>query len=103
MDAILAVVEPALWRARNVAYGRCRTCGAAIDDGKPHRMHCRHYTGHLEHHWIRTGWNGTFGGTDYDCVCGGWFRRGGLAGHGDGSEHAEPVCPHADQTKRVAT
>jgi hypothetical protein len=63
-------------------------------------MDCRFYVGTLEHRWVATDWNGTFGGYDHRCVCGGWFRRGGLAGHGDGSETAEPVCPNAGQTYR---
>ncbi len=77
--------------------GICRACG-----GKEHahRMHCRHYVGALEHRMIFRGINGTFGGSDYDCTCGEWFRQGGLAGHGDGSATAEVICPHIDQAWR---
>lgn len=116
-DAVLAVVEPILFLVRHTSNGRCRHCSAVVDprfstarrptreglapvEAQPHRMHCRFHVGPLEHRWVRTGINGTFGGVDHDCACGGSFRRGGLAGHGDGSETAEPVCPDADQTWR---
>jgi hypothetical protein len=81
--------------------GGCRTCPGRIGHRpRPHAMYCRLYVGPLEHRWIRKDRNGTFGGTDHDCLCGGWFRRGGLAGHGDGTEDAEVVCPNADQDWR---
>lgn len=79
------------------------TCGllrAAFTTRTEHWMDCREYVGPLEHRWINTGINPTFGGIDYWCVCGGWFRQGGMAGHGDGSEDAKPICPHADQDWR---
>jgi hypothetical protein len=68
--------------------------------GDHHRMSCKNYVGPLEHKMTFTGINGTFGGADFDCVCGGWFRQGGIAGHGDGSEDAEIICPNADQDWR---
>jgi hypothetical protein len=77
--------------------GICRTCGGKEN---AHRMRCRHYVGPLEHRMSLRGINGSFGGYDYDCICGGWFRQGGLAGHGDGTTDAEAVCPNADQTWR---
>jgi hypothetical protein len=79
--------------------GRCRNCSGAE---AAHRMHCKHYVGPLEHRWAHTRSNGTFGGIDFDCMCGGWFRLGGMAGHGDGTEQAQPVCPNAEQTWREA-
>lgn len=60
-----------------------------------HAMYCRRYVGPLTHRWVKTGVNGTFGGIDYYCQCGGWFRQGGLASHGD-----VPVCPDVNQTHR---
>jgi hypothetical protein len=80
--------------------GRCRYCSGRFDGSRPHAMYCRLYEGPLTHEWVRTGFNGTFGGIDHVCRCGGWFRQGGLAGHGDGSDLAEPICPNADQTHR---
>lgn len=79
--------------------GHCRGCGRKADE---HLMSCRLYVGPLEHRWIRTGVNGTFGGVDHYCTCGGWFRQGGLAGHGDGTNDAEPVCPNVEQAHRAA-
>ena len=61
-----------------------------------HRMPCKFYVGPVGHVWVKTSWNGTFGGVDHWCSCGGWFRQGGLAGHGDGTESAEAICPKAD-------
>jgi hypothetical protein len=107
--AVMAVVDKAVWRAANVLRGRCRTCSGILDQELyprardfelGHRMRCRFYVGPLEHRWVSKRMNGTFGGLDHDCVCGGWFRQGGLAGHGDGSNDAEPICPNADQDWR---
>lgn len=109
VDAVMPVVKRAIWRAANVVRGRCRTCSGILDaEMHPrardfelgHRMRCRFYVGPLEHKLRMRGINGTFGGTDYDCICGGWFRQGGLAGHGDGTTGAEPICPDADQDWR---
>lgn len=109
-DAVMAVVEPRLWRARHTVRGRCRYCGALVDPNHPHvewilaasvhAMRCQMYVGPLEHRWVGKRINGTFGGLDHECACGGSFRLGGLAGSGDGSETAEPVCPNADQDWR---
>src|SRR5689334_8613121 len=66
--------------------GHCRGCGRKAGE---HLMSCQLYVGPLERRWLRTRVNGTFGGVDYDCICGGWFRQGGIAGHGDGSYNAE--------------
>lgn len=97
--------EARVWRAENTVRGHCRWCSIPVDPrihgyGMPHRLNCKLYVGPLEHRWQRTGFNGTFGGIDYWCVCGGWFRKGGMAGHGDGSPDAEPVCPHAGEDWR---
>jgi hypothetical protein len=77
--------------------GRCRFCSGF--EGS-HQMRCKYYVGPLEHRMNLRGANGSFGGWDYDCVCGGWFRQGGIAGHGDGASDAEVVCPNVDQTWR---
>jgi hypothetical protein len=97
LDALEEVVNAALHEARHTVNGRCRYCGRTPDG---HQMRCRFYVGPLEHKWVRKGVNGSFGGIDHDCVCGGWFRLGGLAGHGDGTGDAVPVCPNADQDWR---
>lgn len=108
-DVVAAVVEPMLHDARNTVRGRCRWCSGILNrqmhPNRPeisygHKMRCRFYVGPLEHHWVHTRVNPTFGGIDHDCACGGWFRLGGSAGHGDGSETAAAVCPHADQDWR---
>lgn len=94
----LAEAREAIEDARNyTTRGRCRSCGRRRGE---HQMRCRLYAGLLEHHWQAIKPNGTFGGMDYFCTCGGWFRQGGMAGHGDGTENAEPVCPNADQDWR---
>lgn len=80
--------------------GRCRICNRKESE---HREYCRLYVGPLTHVWARTRVNPTFGGIDYDCRCGGWFRQGGMAGHGDGTDMATPVCPNAEQTYRGAS
>lgn len=77
--------------------GRCRICGRPEGE---HIMYCQHYTGPVTHDWNHIMENPTFGGLDYRCSCGGWFRQGGLAGHGDGTANATPVCPDADVTWR---
>jgi len=84
------------WRGDKMV-GICRVCGGEENN---HRMSCRHYVGPLEHKWTHTRVNGTFGGIDHDCSCGGWFRLGGLAGHGDGTNKAEVTCPKAGETWR---
>lgn len=84
------------WRGDRMV-GICRLCGGEENN---HRMRCRHYVGPLEHKMHLRGINGSFGGYDYDCICGGWFRQGGLAGHGDGTIDAEVVCPKASETWR---
>lgn len=107
-DAVLAVVEPAMWNARHTVRGKCRYCGALLDQRLAftekqksqlgvHRMYCRFYEGPLEHSWVNKRWNDTFGGLEHYCSCGGSFRQGGIAGSGDGSEDAEPICPNVDQ------
>ncbi len=91
------------------ALARC-SCGAerfrrrsGSTEPAKHRMYCREYVGPLTHTWASgPQWNGTFGGWDYTCSCGGWFRQGGAAGHGDGTDEAVPVCPRADQTVSAA-
>lgn len=94
----LAEAKRAIEDARNYTQrGRCRYCGRRRDE---HQMRCRLYVGPLKHHWQTIRPNETFSGTDYYCICGGWFRKGGLAGHGDGAENAEPVCPNVDQDWR---
>jgi hypothetical protein len=95
VDAVVAVVEPRLWRSRNVVNGRCRYCGTNSDRGKQHRMYCRHYVGPLEHRWVRERYNGTFGGLDHECQCGGSVRVGGIAG-----TEGLPACPNVDQDWR---
>lgn len=85
------------WRGSNRMVGICRVCGGEENN---HQMRCRHYVGPLEHKWTYVRQNGTFGGTDHDCSCGGWFRLGGLAGHGDGTDKAEVVCPKSFETWR---
>jgi hypothetical protein len=73
----------------------CRRCGGGEND---HRMHCRYYVGPLEHRFIHDHWNDTFGGRDFDCICGRSVRVGGMAGsvpYGD-----EPVCPDAAVAER---
>jgi hypothetical protein len=72
--------------------GTCRGCGGREDR---HHESCRLYVGPLTHEWLAMKWNETFGGVDHFCRCGGWFRQGGVAGHGD-----PPVCPYADQSWR---
>lgn len=79
------------------------TCGLlrrSAPSGATHRMYCPEYVGPLEHRWTGTRVNPTFGGVDYFCLCGGWFRQGGLAGHGDRTETAEPICSRAGQDWR---
>lgn len=94
-----AEYEPRLQRLRDYhPHGNCRTCSSKY--GTPHSMYCKLYVGPLEHYWQSTRWNGTFGGIDHNCICGGWFRKGGSAGHGDGTEDAEAICPKADQDWR---
>ena len=86
--------------------GRCRECSGRDNPGehqRGHAMWCLHYIGPLKHRWTHKSINDTFGGVDYRCTCGGWFRQGGIAGHGDGTEQAEPVCPNADQQRRGGT
>lgn len=93
------------WRTTTDGTARCRHCSFGVEgDPASHQMSCQLYEGPLRHEWLHhlTRVNPSFGGTDYRCVCGGWFRMGGLAGHGDGTEWAEPVCPNADQTWRGA-
>jgi hypothetical protein len=98
-EAAEAEYKPRLERMRDyTSAGNCRSCGTR--HGGTHHMSCRHYVGPLEHKWIKKDWNGTFGGIDHRCTCGGWFRKGGLAGHGDGTEEAEAVCPNAAQDWR---
>lgn len=97
--------EQRVWRAENVLRGHCRWCHVPVDPGirgypMPHRMYCKLYVGPLEHHWVRTAYNQTFGGIDYFCSCSGWFRKGGSAGHGDGTPDAEPLCPHTGEDWR---
>lgn len=75
----------------------CRYCSGGEHT---HRMYCRYHVGPLIHSWVKVDANRTFGGTDYECSCGGWFRQGGLAGHGDGTENTEPICPDAGLTWR---
>jgi hypothetical protein len=103
-EAVLALVESEIHTARYSVLsqpGKCRFCGRTpLSPGLHHMMNCKFYEGPLVHHWVRTRWNETFGGVDYDCKCGGWFRQGGLAGHGDGTDSAEAVCPHANQDWR---
>lgn len=93
------------WRPDAKGGARCRHCGFG-KEGEPasHQMSCRLYEGPLRHEWLGhlSRANPTFGGDDYYCICGGWFRRGGMAGHGDGTATAVPVCPNADQTWRGA-
>lgn len=105
VQALLAEVErlrAALLRSRDYRPdGGCRTCPGRIGDRpRPHAMYCRAYVGPLTHEWVSTRPNETWGGIDYDCRCGGWFRKGGIAGHGDGTESATPTCPNAEQTYR---
>lgn len=69
-------------------------CGPGCRTGT-HLMHCRDYVGPVVHRWMTVKPNATFGGMDHFCTCGGWFRRGGLAGHGE-----EPKCSNADETYR---
>lgn len=100
-EAAEAAVADKLWRATHTVRGACRYCSTRPPEPSSlHRMSCRFYVGPLEHRWARDGWNGTFGGVDHFCVCGGWFRLGGIAGHGDGTEEADVVCPNADQDWR---
>lgn len=100
IDAVMAVVDQALFRARNTtSSGRCRSCGAKdVMPGGHHNMDCRSYRGPLTHTMRYDRLNPTFGGSDYRCDCGGYFRQGGLAGH-----DTEPVCPFADQEQREGT
>lgn len=93
-DAVMAVVDPALWRANNLIRGNCRYCGGHISAGKPHKMYCRNYVGRIEHRWMGIRPNGTFGGLDYDCVCGDSIRVGGIAG----VDTDRPRCPSFDKT-----
>ena len=104
VDAVVTLVESKIHTAR---YGllsnpaKCRFCWATpLEPGGHHGADCQFYRGPLDHKWIRKTWNGTFGGLDHWCSCGGWFRQGGIAGHGDGTHDAEPVCPNADQGVR---
>jgi hypothetical protein len=98
--AIRIIREGQAKAARLVNYwpdGRCRWCSY---HEHRHQMRCKLYVGALTHKWLHTRINPTFGGIDHDCSCGGWFRQGGLAGHGDGTSAAEPICPRAEENWR---
>lgn len=75
--------------------GVCRMCGGKED---AHLMYCHHYKGPLVHQWKDFHRNGTFGGTDYFCMCGRSVRVGGMAGLDE--ELGEPLCPDADKEER---
>lgn len=87
-------------KARAKANCTCGYLRAIYTTRTGHNMSCREYVGPLEHRWARRTYNGTFGGVDHWCICGGWFRQGGVAGHGDRTETAEPICPRRDQDWR---
>lgn len=75
-------------------HGRCRACGGLPN---AHAMHCQHYVGPLSHILSFRDVNGTFGGYDWDCVCGSWVRQGGMAGT---SMDVDLACPRAHETWR---
>jgi hypothetical protein len=71
------------------------------EPGPHHEMYCRNYVGPLTHTMRFERINETFGGFNYRCTCGGYYRQGGWAGHGpEDDEMAEPVCPKIDETWR---
>lgn len=98
VEAVMELVEAEIHTARYSVMsqpGKCRFCWMTpLDPGPHHRMHCRFYRGALEHRLALTGINGTFGGADYMCSCGGYVRVGGMAGQ------EEAVCPREKETER---
>lgn len=81
VDAVMLVVDEALWNARNTSNGKCRNCGALILENwarvlrrevQPHRMWCSFYVGPLEHH--RTGSHKMAIGWANGCSCGKSWR-----------------------------
>jgi hypothetical protein len=90
VDAMMPVIEERLWYAGHTHQGKCTWCTAPLDapwkpDRQPHAhfMHCKYYTGPLEHHRRDSSTS-----TISTCTCGRFWR-----------ENAE-VCPDAGETWR---
>jgi len=99
-DAYARIAELEAQLERKNWFTNC-TCFQKRKEAKPgnhHRMDCRNYVGPLEHKMSYFRLNPTFGGSDWHCSCGGYFRQGGYAGAG--VPDSEVVCPHASQDWR---
>lgn len=102
MESIVEFVEQQqlISKVTHGGISTCWYCSFADETfpGPSHEGGCPLYLGPIaEHKMHKRGMNGTFGGIDYYCIaCGGWFRQGGMAGHGDGSWDAEVRCPNED-------
>lgn len=90
LDAMMPVIEERLWYAGHTHQGKCTWCTAPLDapwnpDRQPHAhfMHCKYYTGPLEHQRRKD-----VGSITWTCTCGRWWPENAKA------------CPDAGETWR---